>query len=178
MSPVWYFQGSERLRQSAVVDIACRVAGALLVFALVRRPADAWLAPALNGLAATASALICWRMLLRETSLGRLSLAEGWGGLAAGTHVFVFRGIVSLYTTANVLLLGLLARPEAVAFFAAAEKLAKAGISALYPISQAMYPRIARLLETDPAEARAAALGFPQGGSRPRLLDRPHPRRL
>jgi PST family polysaccharide transporter len=159
LSPAWYFQGTERLRIAAGVDVACRVAAAAAIVSLVRDGSDAWLAPALNALAAAVSAAVCWRWLLAETPAGRLSVAGGIEGLRTGVQVFLFRGAVSLYTTANVLLLGMLARPEAVGYFAAAEKLVKAGVSAIYPVSQAMYPRISRLVEVDPAAARNAVCG-------------------
>lgn len=149
LNPSWYFQGTERLKSAAGVDLACRGAAAAAILFSVRDSTGAWLVPALNAVAALLATAICWRWLLRETRLEPLNLAAGLVGLRSGVHVFLFRCAVSLYTTANVLLLGLLARPEAVGYFAAAEKLAKAGVSAVYPVSQAMYPRIARLLESD-----------------------------
>lgn len=157
--PVWYFQGVERMRFAAGVDAACRIAAVLLILTFVRDPEKYWLAPAFSATAALTAAAICWRRLASETPLRRVLISQGWDGLKSGFHVFVFRGTASFYTTANVLLLGLFARPEAVGFFTAAEKLVKASLSALYPVSQAMYPRIARLLAVEEAEARKAVVG-------------------
>lgn len=152
-NPVWYFQGRERMMRAAAVEAACRLAAAAGALSLVRGPDSVWVAVAVSAGSSIACAVFNWRTLLRETPLGRLRLVEGLAGLRAGFQVFLFRGVVSTYTTANVLLLALLARPEAAGLFAVAEKLVKAGTSALYPISQAMYPRISRLLATSEAAA-------------------------
>jgi PST family polysaccharide transporter len=158
-NPAWYFQGRERIKPAAAVEAACRliaVAGALL---LVRGPDSVWVAATVNAGSSLCCAALNWRTLLRETPLGRVRLAEGLSGLRAGFQVFLFRCVVSTYTTANVLLLALLARPEAAGLFAAAEKLVKAGTSALYPISQAMYPRLSRLAASNEAAAGGAVIG-------------------
>lgn len=146
MNPIWYFQGTERMRFAATVEGSCRTAAVLLIFLLVKEPRSAWLAPAMNGAAMAAVALINWREVRRETSIRPAGASVGWRQLKSGFQAFLFRGAVSLYTTGNVLALGFLARPEAVGLFAVAEKFVKAGISAIYPISQTMYPRVARLL--------------------------------
>ncbi len=160
-NPVWYFQGTERMPFVAGVEAGCRSAGVLSILLLVREPSLAWLVPALGGAAAAAAAAINWREVRRESPMQPMSVRAGWRELQAGFQTFLFRGAVSLYTTGNVLLLGLFARPEAVGLFAVAEKLVKAGVSAIYPISQAMYPRIARLVagrERDESEARRVVM--------------------
>ncbi len=158
-NPVWFFQGTERMKRAAAAEAGCRLLAAAGVLCLVRRQESVWVAAALSAAATLAAAAINWTTLLKETPLERPRLADGIAGLKTGFHVFFFRGVVSTYTTANVLLLALLARPEAAGLFAAAEKLVKAGASALYPISQAMYPRLARLAASDRAAAGGALLG-------------------
>jgi PST family polysaccharide transporter len=61
----------------------------------------------------------------------------------------LFKSAVSLYTTANVLLLGVLAAPAVVAWFAGAERIAKAAVGGITPLTQAFYPRINFLLTQD-----------------------------
>lgn len=161
LNPVWYFQGTERMPFVAGVEAGCRSAAVLSIILLVHEPGRAWLVPTLSGTAAVAAALINWRELRRESRFRPVSLRLGWWELRAGFQTFLFRGGVSLYTTGNVLLLGIFAWPETVGLFAVAEKLVKAGVSAIYPISQAMYPRIARLVAgraRDEQEARRAVM--------------------
>jgi PST family polysaccharide transporter len=63
--------------------------------------------------------------------------------------MFLFRSSVSLYTTANALILGALSTPSAVGFYSGAEKLVKAMLNLLTPLTQALFPRLSRLLTTD-----------------------------
>jgi PST family polysaccharide transporter len=78
------------------------------------------------------------------------------GVLKEGSSLFLFRGIVGLYTTANVLLIGIIGTPLAVAWFAGAEKICKACLSGLGPITQAFYPHISYLVKQNPADAAKA----------------------
>lgn len=158
-NPVWYFQGRERMKRAAAVEAVCRLLAVAGALSLVRGPDSVWVAATVSAGGSISCAVLNWKTLLRETPLGPVRLAEGLSGLRAGFQVFLFRGVVSTYTTANVLLLALLARPEAAGLFAAAEKLVKAGTSALYPISQAMYPRLSRLVASNEAAAGGAMIG-------------------
>ena len=55
--PYWYFQGSERLKLVAALDVAAKLLAGLGVFVLVRRADDGWIVIALQGAAAAASTL-------------------------------------------------------------------------------------------------------------------------
>ncbi|MBI5083753.1 MAG: oligosaccharide flippase family protein [Acidobacteria bacterium] len=164
LSPSWYLQGVERMGVMAWVEIPPRIAAALAILWFVRTPADAWLALSFQALAAAATALAGWTFVARDAGLPQFSLDAGWRVLAGGAPVFLFRGAVSLYTTANVLLLGLFAAPAIVAQFAGAEKIVRAAISLTGPVSQAFYPRINRLMRTGGRgaanELRASALSM------------------
>jgi PST family polysaccharide transporter len=59
-----------------------------------------------------------------------------------------------LYTVANSFILGVIAGPVAVAFYGSGEKVIRASISMLSPISQALFPRVSHLVVHDPAAAR------------------------
>lgn len=69
--------------------------------------------------------------------------------------MFSLRGAISLYTTANVFLLGLFVSPGLVAFFAGAERLARGFASLIGPFSQALFPRVNALLSIDRAKAES-----------------------
>ena len=63
----------------------------------------------------------------------------------------------TLYSSLNVLLLGIFAPALVVAWFAGAEKLARAAVSAWGPINLVFYPRINHLMTTDRKGAEHAA---------------------
>ena len=148
LSPSWYLQGVERMGVLACVEIPPRILAALAIIAFVRTPADAWLALSFQAAAAAVSALAGWTFVVRNAGMPRFSLAAGVRVLSSGAPVFLLRGAVSLYTTANVVLLGFFAAPAVVAQFAGAEKIVRAAISLTGPVSQAFYPRINSLVRT------------------------------
>lgn len=153
-SPIWYFQGMERMKVMAAIDITAKAAAAAGLFLLVRHPGDEGRAVALQAVMAALSTAVGFVLVSRETRVGRPSLAAGWRALRSGFSLFLFRSAISLYTTANVLLLGLFATPAVVGLFGGAERITRAALSAFAPFNQTFFPRVSYLMEHDPAAAR------------------------
>ncbi|WP_321472969.1 oligosaccharide flippase family protein [uncultured Paludibaculum sp.] len=156
-SPLWYFQGMERMKVMAGIDITAKTVAASGLFLLVRHPGDETRAVALQAVMAILSTIAGFLLAARETAIPRPSLAAGWAALRSGFSLFLFRGAVSLYTTANVLILGLFAAPAAVGIFGGAERLIRAAMACFAPLNQTFFPRISYLMERDPAAARRTA---------------------
>lgn len=156
--PVWLFQGMERMRPIPAITVVPQVLVLLGVLLLVHGPQDYLRAAGLQVAGSIGSgilALIVVRRVIRlrwrwprVTEL-RATLADGW-------HVFLSTAAISLYTSSNVFILGLLTNPVAVGYFSVAEKIVKAFQDALGPVSQAVYPHIAGI----GTGSRAAALRF------------------
>jgi PST family polysaccharide transporter len=148
-SPMWYFQGIERVKLIGSVWIVGRIAAAIGIFLLVRSPGDGGLALFIQGggpfLAVVAGLLLAYR----DTPFLWPSLANGWRALRTGRLLFLYRAGSNLYTSMAVVLLGLVASPLAVAWFAGAEKIAKAAVAITGPVSQTFYPRLSHLIATD-----------------------------
>jgi PST family polysaccharide transporter len=70
--------------------------------------------------------------------------------------MFLFRGSVTLYTTGNAFILGLFVAPRYVGYYAGAEKISKAFLGLLNPVSQSFFPRLSHLVQH--ARDRAARL--------------------
>jgi PST family polysaccharide transporter len=153
-TPLWYFQGRERLKVMAPVTVLANAIGAATVFILVRGSGDGWIRLALQGCFSSFAATSGFVLLWRETPFVRLSFGGGIRTLRSGASMFLFVSAASLYTTANVLLLGMLAPANAVSAFAGAEKIAKASISCLNPIAQTFFPRINYLIASDQIGAK------------------------
>lgn len=153
-SPVWYFQGMERMKVMALIDITAKAISAAGLFLLIHHPGDEARAVALQAVMALLSTGIGFVLVTRETRLAPPSFAAGWAALRAGFSLFLFRSAVSLYTTANVLLLGLFATPAVVGLFGGAERLLRASLASFAPLNQTFFPRVTYLMEHDPAAAR------------------------
>lgn len=146
-SMLWYYQGLERMRLVAVLDVAGKAAATAGIFIVVHHPADGWKVLALQGGGSLLSVVVATAMVYREVPIK----LPGWrmvrDTLRMGWSMFLFRGSMSLYGAGNAFILGLFASPEAVGFYAGAEKLARALMGLLVPIHQSLYPRLSNLVQ-------------------------------
>jgi PST family polysaccharide transporter len=152
-SMLWFYQGLERIRPAAAVDATGKAAACVGIFLCVHRPADGWKVLALQCLCFWSVAAFQMGMTYRQVAfrwptaqLTRLSMRDS-------AAMFLFRSSVSLYTTANALILGAIAAPLAVGFYSGAERVIKALSNLVTPVSQSLFPRISRLVATDAKRA-------------------------
>jgi PST family polysaccharide transporter len=104
-----------------------------------------------------AGALITSGMLFRIVNLRRPAVRPALSAIRAGTALFAGIAGLSLYTSMNVVLLGFLGTRAEVAHFSAAERVVRAAIQLLQPITTAAYPRIT-YLESSGNQRRALRL--------------------
>ncbi len=152
LSPLWYFQGVERVRGAVAIDGVSRVLAALGVFWFVRRPTDGWIVLALQAIFAGGSTVWLTVRLSADVGLSFPSITEGWRMLRETFTVFACRASSGVYIQANALILGTIA-PGAVGFFGGAERLIRAAINLLQPINAAVLPRVSFLQGSDTAAA-------------------------
>jgi PST family polysaccharide transporter len=157
LSPFWFFQGLEAVRLVALLEVGGRVVMAVATILLVSSPQDGWKVLAFQAAGTSVSTAAGIALMYRRVGFRRPTwLATRWG-LISGFGMFFFRGAVSLYTTANVFLLGLFAAPVEVAYFAGAEKLVRGAAGLIGPLSQALYPRMTSLLQEGRGQAARLA---------------------
>ena len=158
---MWYFQGLERMRLVATLEIGAKVVALMGVLVLVEGPEDGWKVLALTGVASLFSTAAGLALAYSEIPVRLPSWKGVWETLRLGWNMFLFRSAVSLYTVGNVFILGLFAPPHIVGYYAGAEKLSKAFLGLLGPISQALYPRLSHLVQHSLTEAaRLARVGL------------------
>jgi PST family polysaccharide transporter len=153
LNPLWYFQGMERVRGAVAMDTGGRVLAALAVFALVHDPTHGWRVVALQGAAAVLSGGWLTLSLWREQPSVALSLRAAAHMLRTEWALFAFKASSTLYMQANTVLLGLFAPTLAVAAYGGAEKIARAAINLLDPLTRVLLPRISYLVQSDAAAA-------------------------
>ncbi|MBV9181548.1 MAG: flippase [Acidobacteria bacterium] len=153
---MWFFQGIERMRLVAALDISSKALGVLGILVFVHSANDGWLALAVQAAACFVSVLVGLGLAYRSLSFQLPSWWSVSSALRMGWTMFLFRSSVTVYTTGNAFLLGLFVRPEFVGYYAGAEKICKALLGLLHPVSQALYPRISYLVQH--SRKRAAQL--------------------
>lgn len=155
--PVWFFQGFERMRYISILRILSSLIYTGLIFIVVRGPMDYLYVPLLNSLGFIAVGIYSQRIVKREFNVRflRPSPADIREQLVDGWHLFISTIAISLYTTSNRFILGLLAGNVTVGYYAVAEDITRALLGLTSPISQAIYPYFSRIQEEDRERARS-----------------------
>ena len=153
--PTWLFQGMERMVAISVINLGMKLSILAGVFLLVKQPEDAMVYAGLMGggaiLAGLAGIVAAFRMFgLRPM---RISLQGVWEVLREGWVLFLSKASVSLYTTGNAFILGMLTNHTVVGYYSAAEKIVKSVLGLLGPLAQAAYPRFSKLAEDSKEKA-------------------------
>lgn len=153
MSPIWFFQGIERVHWAASVDAIAKACAAFGVFLLVSAPQDGWRVIALQAVFSFASLLVLLLMMRRETRLIMPSISGSVAMLSRSVQLFGVRAASGLYIQANTLILAAFAGTASVAFFGGAERIVRASINLLQPLTQAFLPRLSHLSVNNPSRA-------------------------
>ncbi|MBR7633458.1 oligosaccharide flippase family protein [Janthinobacterium lividum] len=157
MSPIYYFQGREKLKLVGYVEV---LSGALMlgaVYFLIHSSEDFYFLAFIVLAARMLSLLILnWRMY-NGKNIGLkdlLNFPEGIDKLKSGFNIFIFQAAVSLYTSFNVVFLGFFCSPVQVGIYASAERLMRAGIGFMGQFSNAIFPRLNALNTENPLQMK------------------------
>jgi len=153
--PLWFFQGIERMKYVAVLNLVARLVFTILVFAVIRRQDDYLLVPLFNSLGALTMGVIGLTLALIKfkVPLATPSRASLKQHIKAAHHIFAGKIAVSFYTTTNVVILGFFTSDAIVGYFAAGEKIVRAVQGLEMPFSQAVFPYISKLAGQSPQAA-------------------------
>lgn len=156
--PVWLFQGLERMRHIATLNVVAKTFVIIGIFAFIRDADDTLYVPLLQssgavfvGLAGLIMAIRGFGVRFHRPPLGALKreFLEGW-------HLFISKMATTMYTTSNTLILGLFTDYTFVGYYAAGDKIVRAVQGLQLPLSQAIFPHIGRLA----SQSRQAALAY------------------
>lgn len=144
--PIWYFQGLERMKYITLINILSRVIFTVAIFIFIHEESDYILVPLLNGLGVITGGI--YALYLIRKSFNQKFVIQNLTTLKRhfkdSTDFFLSRVSVSIYTSANAFVLGMFTNNTMVGYYSIAEKLYQA-IQGLYgPITQALYPYVAK----------------------------------
>ncbi|WP_077272756.1 flippase [Acidithiobacillus caldus] len=145
--PVWLFQGLERMRYIARLLIAARLLTTVAIFMLVQNSDDYIIAAAIQSIPFLVAAIPAWALLHRwKTYKFKIpSLFELRKQLTNGWPVFLSTAAISIYTSSNTVILGLLTNASEVGYYSFANKISGAILGLYQPINQTVYPHISKL---------------------------------
>ena len=154
--PVWFFQGTEKMKHIADLNIAGGIILAFLIFFFVRGPQDYLMVPLLNSCVFLITGLLGQYIVFR-----RFRVAFKFQGyknirrqLAAGWDIFISIAAINAYTTTRVFAIGLLTNNTVTGFYSIAEKIAS--LCQTFPLasfSQALFPRLSRIFHKNKLRA-------------------------
>jgi len=147
MFPVWLFQGMEQMVFISAINLATRLLVVVGIFAMVRQPGDYLLYAGLTSLGYLGAGLVgvglaFHRFKLRLVAPSRAGMREAF---VEGWALFLSTAAISLHTTGNAFILGLMTNTTVVGYYAAAERVVRAVEGLSSPIHVAAYPRFSKL---------------------------------
>lgn len=161
LTPLWYFQGMERLGRAAAVEVALKAAATVGIFLVVKEPSQGWLVLILYAAAGLVWVLIGSIWIYREVPFVRPGIRDSLATLKDAAPLFAVRGVGGIYMQATPFVLGLMTSATVVAFFAGAERLIRSATALIHPLSQALYPRLSYLAGRDEkASGRLLGISF------------------
>jgi polysaccharide transporter, PST family len=143
---MWFFQGFERMQFVAALDISTKALSTIGIFVFVRKPDDAWLVLLIQGAGYLLSFAVGLALAYRQLPVRLPTWNSVREALRMGWSVFLLRGSVTLYTAGNAFILGLFVSPQIVGYYAGAERISRAFLGLLTPVSQTLYPRLSHLV--------------------------------
>lgn len=148
--PWWLFQGMERMKYIAVINIGVRAFFTVGIFIFVQEQADYLRVPLLTSLGTIFAGVwslylvkkefnitFSWRAPILTPKIIKTQLYDGW-------HVFISGVAINIYTVSTTFILGIFANNTVVGYFAAADKLVGVAKGLCGPILQAIYPLTSR----------------------------------
>ncbi|HEY3824558.1 MAG TPA: oligosaccharide flippase family protein [Bryobacteraceae bacterium] len=154
--PFWYFQGIERMKFPAWLNVCGRAASAVGIFLLIKSPAHGWRVLALQaGVGAIVTAVIAAKMY-QAVSFRLPEVKQSIVAFKAGWTIFLSRSAVYMYTMVNTFILGLFVSSAGVAYYGGAERVVLMVVGLMTPFTQAVYPRMIHLAANDREKAADA----------------------
>lgn len=144
--PIWYFQGMERMKYITIINIFSKVVFTIAIFVFVHEESDYLIVPLLTGLGALIGSLYSLYIIKKDFNQSFVfqSIETMKLHFKDSSQFFLSRVSVSIYTSANAFVLGLFTNNTMVGYYSIAEKLYIAMQSLYSPITQVLYPYVAK----------------------------------
>ncbi len=143
-TPVWLFQGMERMKYMTIVNASSKILFTILIFIVIRSADDANLLILLNSCGYILAGGLSLFLVYKQFNL-RLQWVK-WRDIVLqlkdGSAVFGSTFGMNLYRNANIIILKQFVGDDIVGIYSAAEKVIKGFQSIISPAAQALFPRL------------------------------------
>ncbi len=154
--PVWFFQGTERMKYIAHLTILGELIYAFCIFTMVKSADDYLMVPLITSFVALTIGLLGQYVAFR-----RFQVAFKFPGyknlhqqIKSGWNLFISIVAINAYTTTRIFAVGLLTSNTVTGFYSIAEKIANAVQTfPLSSFSQAIFPNLSKIYHKNKAMA-------------------------
>ncbi|MBF0504143.1 MAG: flippase [Candidatus Omnitrophica bacterium] len=154
--PSWFFQGTERMKYTAILSIFGQYVYASLIFIFIHGRNDYLLVPVITSIVSLLTGLGGQYIILTRFDIPfqlpefreiRHQLKEGW-------NVFISDVAINAYTITRIFAVGLLTNNTLTGYYSIAEKIANAVQTfPLSSFSQAIFPRLSKIFNRNKTRA-------------------------
>ncbi len=147
--PIWLFQGLEKLARLSVFNFIIKTSYAVSIFLFVSERNDYLLIPLILSISQIVVGIAAFFYSIRafQISLFIPGIKEIQKVVGKGWNLFLSSVSINLYTTSNVVILGLFSTNLSVGYFSASSKIISvAQALMLGPMNQAFFPRISSVI--------------------------------
>jgi polysaccharide transporter, PST family len=150
---LWFFQGLERMRLAGTLEVGGKVLATLSIFLLVHKPDDGWKVMAAQCVGCVVAHGVTVVLAYREVGFRWPTPTSVWHALHMGGSMFLFRAVDALSGSIDRLVLGSVAPVAMLGEYAGAERITHVFQQGMWPVNQALYPKLTHQTQNDPARA-------------------------
>jgi PST family polysaccharide transporter len=144
--PLWYFQGIERMKFITIINVLAKLLSVIPFFIFIHQPDDYYQVPIYYSLGYIISGIYSLYLVYYKIGLRFyfVKMSDVFDVLKESSGYFLSRASLSLFTTSNTFVLGLVCGNVFVGYYAIAEKLYQAYNSLISPINGVLFPHMAK----------------------------------
>lgn len=146
MFPLWFFQGMEKMKFVTRINVLAKLLSVIPFFIFVRSPSDYYQVPFYYSLGYIVAGiyglyLVYFKMGLRFYFVSFRKIIDV---LKGSSGYFLSRASLSLFTTSNAFVIGLVCGNVDVGYYAIAEKIYQAYNGLISPVNGVLFPYMAK----------------------------------
>lgn len=154
--PAWFFQGTEKMKHIAELNIIGGIVYTFSILFFVRQQNDYLMVPLINSSISLMTGVLAQYIIFRRFRIsfkfqGRKNFRQQ---LKAGWDIFISISAINTYTSTRVFVIGLFTNNTLTGFYSIAERIANACQTfPLWSFSQAIFPRLSAIFHKNKKKA-------------------------
>lgn len=159
-TPVWLFQGMEKMKYMTIVNASSKILFTILIFIFVRTSDDFQLLILLNSFGYILAGLLSLVLVHTQFNIRfhRITFSDIIFQFKDGSAVFGSTFGMNLYRNANIIILKQFVSDDMVGIYSAAEKVIKGFQSIISPAAQALFPHLSNRFKGQPIKSNMRLL--------------------